>query len=160
MAALHESRIPAQIRKRANWANAHRRRAFAGLTFAVSGSLALFFGLSNLSEPDPKLTYEILRETDVLDVRTPVEDLQITFQNEDIQGENLNLRNYAMRVINNGEVNILQAQFDQDQAWGLEVVDGRVIEARPIEASSTYLNKKSNPQVVSENVVQFEHAIV
>ena len=31
------------------------------------------------------MTYEILREIDVLDVRTPVEDLQITFQNEDIQ---------------------------------------------------------------------------
>ena len=160
MAALPESWIPAQIKSLGRWSNKHRSGAFAGLTFAVSVSLALFFGLSNLSEPDPKLTYEIVRETDVLDVRTPVEDLQITFQNEDIQGENLNLRIYAMRVINNGEVDILQTQFDQDQAWGLQVVGGRVIEARPIEASSSYLNEKSNPQVSSQNVVQFDQAIV
>jgi hypothetical protein len=160
MAALPESRIPAQVQRLARWANEHRSGAFAALTFAVSVFLALFFGLSNLSEPDPKLTYEILRETDVLDVRTPVEDLQITFQNEDIQGENLNLRIYAMRVINNGEVDILQTQFDQDQIWGLQVDGGRVIEARPIEASSTYLNEKSNPQVVGEDIVQFDKAIV
>ena len=160
MAALPESRIPAQVQRLARWANEHRSGAFAALTFAVSVFLALFFGLSNLSEPDPKLTYEILRETDVLDVRTPVEDLQITFQNEDIQGENLNLRIYAMRVINNGEVDILQTQFDQDQAWGLQVDGGRVIEARPIEASSTYLNEKPNPQVVGEDIVQFDKAIV
>ncbi len=65
-----------------------------------------------------------------------------------------------MRVITNGEVDILQTQFDQDQAWGLQVTDGRVREARPIEASSSYLNDKSNPRVVSENVLQFDHAIV
>jgi hypothetical protein len=142
------------------WANEHRSGVFAALSVAVSVSLALFFGLSNLGEPDPKMTYEIVRETDVLDVRTPVDDLQITFQNEDIQGENLNLRIYAMRVINNGEVDILQTQFDQDQAWGLQVIGGRVIEARPIEASSSYLNQKSNPRVFGENIVQFDQAIV
>jgi len=160
MAALPESRITAQIKNLGRWANEHRSGAFAALTFAVSVSLALFFGLSNLSEPDPQMTYEIVSETDVLDVRTPVEDLQITFQNEDIQGEKLNLRIYAMRVINNGEVDILQTQFDQDQTWGLQVIGGRVIEARPIEASSSYLNEKSNPQVFSENIVQFDQAIV
>jgi hypothetical protein len=63
-------------------------------------------------------------------------------------------------VINNGEVDILQTQFDQDQAWGLQVIGGRVIEARPIEASSSYLNQKSNPRVVGENIVQFDQAIV
>ncbi|MCI0811035.1 MAG: hypothetical protein J4O10_05755 [Chloroflexi bacterium] len=160
MAALPESRYQTLVKNAGRWAKDHRSGTFAGLTFAVSVSLALFFGLSNLGEPDPKLTYEILRETDVLDVRTPVEDLQITFQNEDIQGENLNLRIYAMRVINNGEVDILQTQFDQDQVWGLQVIDGRVIEARPIEASSSYLNEKSNPQVRGENIVEFGKAIV
>ncbi|MCH7737102.1 MAG: hypothetical protein IH872_06840 [Chloroflexi bacterium] len=160
MAAQPESRISAQIKNSGRWINNHRSGAFAALTFAVSVSLALFFGLSNISEPDPKMTYEIVRETDVLDVRTPVEELQITFQNQDIQGENLNLRIYAMRVINNGEVDILQTQFDQDQIWGVQVIGGRIIEARPIEASSAYLNEKSNPQVLGENIVQFDKAIV
>jgi len=160
MATLPESRIADRIKNSGRWINDYRSGAFAGLTFAVSVSLALFFGLSNLSEPDPRLTYEIVRETDVLDVRTPVEDLKITFQNEDIQGEKLNLRIYAMRVINNGEVDILQTQFDQDQAWGLQVIGGRVIEARPIEASSSYLNDKTNPRVLGENIVQFDQAIV
>ena len=84
MATVTESRIPSLIQKTVLWVRDHRSGAFAGLTFAVSVSLALFLGLSNFGDPDPKLTYEIVRETDVLDVRTPVEDLQITFQNEDI----------------------------------------------------------------------------
>ena len=160
MAAVPESRFLALIKNASRWVNDHRSGTFATLTFAVSVSLALFFGLSNLGEPDPKLTYEILREIDVLDVRTPVEDLQITFQNEDIQRENLNLRIYAMRVINNGEIDILQTQFDQDEIWGLQVIDGRVIEARLIESSSGYLSTKANPQVVREDIVEFDKAIV
>ena len=160
MAAVPESRLLALIKNAESWAKDHRSGTFAALTFVVSVSLALFFGLSNLGEPDPKMTYEILREIDVLDVRTPVEDLRITFQNEDIQVENLNLRIYAMRVVNNGEVDILQTQYDQDQIWGLQVVDGRVIEARLIEASSSYLIAKANPQVIGENIVEFDKAIV
>tara|TARA_B000000460_G_scaffold60603_1_gene40769 strand:- start:991 stop:1935 length:945 start_codon:yes stop_codon:yes gene_type:complete len=106
------------------------------------------------------MTYEILRETDVLDVRTPLKDLQITFQNDDIQAENLNLRIYAMRVTNNGETDILQTQYDQDQIWGLQVVDGRIIESRIIQSSSEYLRSKANPQVIGANIVQFEKAII
>ena len=160
MAAVPESRYTVLIKGAAGWVKDHRSGTFAALTFVVSVALALFFGLSNLSEPDPKMTYEILREIDVLDVRTPVDDLQITFQDQDIQGENLNLRIYAMRVINNGEVDILQTEYDQDQIWGLQVIDGRVIEARLIEASSSYLSAKANPQVVGEDIVEFDKAIV
>ena len=160
MAAVPESRIPALLKSAGRWVKEHRGGTFAALTFAVSVSLALFFGLANLSDPDPRMTFEILRETDVLDVRTPVEDLQITFQDEDIQGENLNLRIYAMRVVNNGEVDILQNHFDQDQIWGLQVSQGRVIEARLIGSSSAYLSSKANPQVIRENTVEFAKAIV
>ena len=59
MATHSESRIPTQIRNLGRWANEHRSGAFAALSFAVSVSLALFFGLSNLGEPDPKMTYDM-----------------------------------------------------------------------------------------------------
>ena len=160
MSAVPESRSLVLFKSAVRWVKDHRSGAFAALTFSVSVALALFFGLSNLGEPDPKMTYEILREIDVLDVRTPVEDLQITFRDQDIQAENLNLRIYAMRVVNNGEVDILQTQYDQDQVWGLRVIDGRVIEARLIEASSSYLSAKANPQVIGEDIVEFDKAIV
>lgn len=160
MAAVPESGFPVLLKNGVRWVKDHRSGTFAALTFAVSVSLALFFGLSNLNEPNPKLTYEILRETDVLDVRTPVEDLQITFQNQDIQGENLNLRIYAMRVVNNGQVDILQPQYDQDEVWGLQVIDGRVIEARLTDAGSSYLSTKASPRVIQEDTVEFDKAIV
>ena len=72
MAAVPESRFVAFVRRAGSWSKDHRSGTFAALTFVVSVSLALFFGLSNLGEPAPKLTFEIMREIDVLDVRTPV----------------------------------------------------------------------------------------
>ena len=150
------NRAPALVR----WLSDHKGGAFAGLTFAVSVSLALFFGLSNIKEPTPRLNYEILKEIDVLDVRTPVDQLSVTFQGEDIQEENLNLRIYAMRVTNTGEVDILKSQFDQDLIWGLRVTDGRVIEARLIESSSSYLNATVNPGIASDDTVEFPKAIM
>ena len=62
--------------------------------------------------------------------------------------------------VNNGEVDILQTQFDQDEIWGLQVIGGRVIEARLIEASSGYLRTKANPQVIRDDIVKFDKAIV
>jgi hypothetical protein len=142
------------------WIKSHKGGAVASLTFTVSVSLALFFGFSGLREPQSALSYEILKEIDVLDVRTPVEELSVTFQGEDIQGGNLNLRIYAMKVTNTGEVDILKSQFDEDLPWGLRLDGGRAIEARVIDSSSTYLFETIKPRIIADDSVEFPKAIL
>jgi len=85
----------------------HKREAFAVVAFAGPVFLSVFLGLAALDKRDAGMAYEILNTTDVLDVRTPVEDLKITFRGEDIQQGNLNLRIYSIRVMNTGETDIL-----------------------------------------------------
>lgn len=65
-----------------------------------------------------------------------------------------------MRIVNNGEVDILQTQYDQDEIRGLQVIGGRVIEARLIEGGSGYLSTKANPRVIREDIVEFKKAII
>ncbi len=148
------------MRSHFEWVNRRRARVLGVLGFLVPTSLALFFGINSLSNQDAGLAYEIVNEVDVLDVRSSVEDLKITFQRQDIQENNLNLRIYTIRVKNTGEIDILQSHFDQDVPWGVRVANGKVIEAKTVGGSSEYLRTKVNPRVVSEDFVEFSQSII
>jgi hypothetical protein len=138
----------------------HKREAFAVVAFAVPVFLSVFFGLAALDKRDAGMAYEILNTIDVLDVRTPVEDLKITFRGEDIQQGNLNLRIYSIRVMNTGETDILQSHYDSNEVWGLQVSDGKVIEARPTISSSDYLSRKAIPGLIGDDLVEFPKTIL
>jgi hypothetical protein len=138
----------------------HKRETFAAVAFAVPVFLSLFFGLAALDKRDARMAYEILNTIDVLDVRTPVEDLKITFRGEDIQQGNLNLRIYSIRVTNTGETDILQSHYDSSEIWGLQVSEGKVIEARPMSSSSDYLGRKAIPQLIGDGSVEFPKTIL
>ena len=108
----------------------------------ISVLLALVFGgfaiYSVVHEKKSNISYEIINEVNVLDVRKPLKDLKISFQEEDIQKENLNLRIFSVRVENNGEVDILQSQYDASEVWGIQVQNARIIEVRLINSNSYF----------------------
>ena len=148
------------MRRFARFVLHHKRETFAVVAFAVPVFLSVFFGLSALDQRDAGMAYEILNAIDVLDVRTPVEDLKITLRGENIQQGNLNLRIYSIRVVNTGETDILQSHYDSSEIWGLQVTDGKVIEARPMSSSSDYLGRKAIPQLVGDDLVEFPKTIL
>jgi hypothetical protein len=149
-----------QMRSHFEWVNRRKGRVLGVLGFIVPTSLALFFGLNSLSDQDAGMAYEIVNEVDVLDVRSSVEDLKITFQRQDIQENNLNLRIYTIRVKNTGAIDILRSHFDQDVPWGVRVTNGKAIEAKIVGGSSDYLRTKVNPRVASEDFVEFSQSII
>ena len=89
----------------------------------ISVVLSLFFAGFGVYiatyEKKPHISIDIVSETNVLDVRQPVRGLAISFQGDDLQDKNLNLRVVTVRVSNDGEVDILQSTFDKDDTWGL-----------------------------------------
>jgi len=125
--------------------------------------VALIFGIlgiySMVREKKPNILYEIINEANVLDVRKPLKDLSISFQGEDIQKENLNLRILTVRVENNGEVDILQGHYDAGDIWGVQVQNARVIEARLINSNSEYLKSKLNPNVIEDDKIKLNKII-
>ena len=127
-----------------------------GLVITVIG---LGIDIVGPKQPKPGLTFEIVGDTDVLDVHRPLQDLSISFRGEDVQERDLNLRILTIKVVNSGEANILLTHYDNEDDWGLRVNGAEVVEARLTDTSSDYLESKVVPQVSDQDTVEFPRII-
>lgn len=127
--------------------------------FLIIGLLGLLFGYLQLQDPEPAVTLEIVSETNVLDLRRPLQDLNIVFRNENIQAQGLNLRIFTINVANTGQVDILQGHYDYEDDWGLKFNSGEVIEARIVDTNSEYLKSKVVPTLLGVGTVGFPKVI-
>jgi hypothetical protein len=98
------------------------------------------------------LVVDVISESNVMDVRTPLKDLSILFQGQDIQKENSNLRILGVRLVNEGDTNVLEGYFDSRIPWGLRIDGGRLIEARVTGSNSQYLSDNLHPRVTGGEV--------
>lgn len=126
--------------------------------------LTIVFGIIGLytyfHERKPNVQVEVVGESNVLDLHKPLENLTVYFDNEDIQKKNLNLRIITIQISNNGEMDILQSQFDQQMKWGIKVSSGKIInDARIVSANSDYLKSSLSPKVIGDNFIEFEKVI-
>lgn len=102
---------------------------------------------------------DVTSESNVMDVRTPLKDLSILFQGQDIQKQNSNLRILGVRLVNEGDTNILENFFDSRIPWGLRIDGGRLIEARVTGSDSRYLLDNLHPRVTGSDQVYFDKVI-
>ena len=122
----------------------------------IIGLVALYYTVRGTKT---SLVVDVTSESNVMDVRTPLKDLAILFQGQDIQKENSNLRILAVRLVNEGEANILENYFDSRIPWGLQIDDGRLIEARITGSNSQYLAENLHPKMNEANAVVFDKVI-
>ena len=123
------------------------------IIFGAFGIYSTYYG------DQSEISYDILNEVNVLDVHKPLEDLTVSFQNEDIQKKNLNLRIMTIRIKNSGQTDILQNHYDKNDVWGFQIKNGKIIEVRLLDSNSDYLKSNLNPNSSSDNIVQFEQII-
>lgn len=109
--------------------------------------------------PQPKITYTILSDSNIVDLHKPLEDLKILFQNEDIQKNNINLKIYTLKISNSGTKNILETHYASDENWGINITEGRIIESRLIESNSDYLKRNLNPKIVNDKTIDFKKVV-
>jgi len=133
--------------------------------FGVIGiTLAIIFFIITIYyvfyTPQPKITYTILSDSNIVDLHKPLEDLRILFQNEDIQKNNLNLKIYTLKISNPGTKNILETHYASNENWGIKITDGRIIESRLVESNSDYLKRNLNPKIVDNKTINFEKVIL
>jgi hypothetical protein len=136
-------------------------RVYWGL---VGVLLTIVFGIMGLytyfHERKANVQVEVVGESNVLDLHKPLEDLTVYFHNEDIQKKNLNLRIITIQISNTGEMDILQAQFDQKMKWGIKISSGKIInDGRIVGTNSDYLKSSLSPKVVGDNFIEFEKVI-
>ena len=128
----------------------------ASVVLAVVG---LIRDIVDTESPEPGVTFETISDTNVLDLRRPLQDLSIAFRGQDVQERNLNLRIMTINVANSGEVTILPSHFDNEDDWGITFEDGEMIEARLVNANSDYLRSKINLQHLRGDTVVFPKVI-
>ncbi len=107
----------------------------------------------------PYITLEIVNETDILDVHKPLKDLSVLFQGKDIQASNLNLRILTIRLINSGDLDILPNFYDQEDIWGIEIENGKIVEVKLADSNDDYLRSKLSPELFEPSKVRFKKII-
>ena len=81
-----------------------RKYAWGFIGFVLTIIFGAFGLYSIFHEKQPSVLFDITSEANVLDVRQPLKDVAISFEGQDIQQKNLNIRIFTVRVENNGEV--------------------------------------------------------
>src|SRR5260370_7338037 len=114
----------------------------------VIGLVALYY---TVRRTRTNLVVDVTSESNVMDVRTPLKDLSILFQGQDIQKQNSNLRILGVRLVNDVDTNILQNFFDSRIPWGLRTDGGQLIQPRVTESTSQSLSDNLHPKVSDGN---------
>ena len=133
--------------------------AIVAVASLVVGTLGTVLAYVALRQPEPGVAFETVGDTNVLDLRRPLQDLNIVFRGQNVQEQNLNLRILTISVANIGDVDILPSHYDQDDDWGMAFTNGQVIEVRLIDATSDYLRSRIVPQHTGSNIILFPKVI-
>ena len=127
-----------------------------GLFAGTIGIYAFFF-----QEKKVSIEYEILSNTNVLDINADITKLDITYGGTSLKSNNENLRVINIRIRNNGNESILKDYYDEHDPLGLTIGNGRIIE-RPelINTSSEYLKKNVKINFDSSGKITFNEVIL
>ena len=129
----------------------------------ISVVLSLLFGSIGLYtfiyEPEPDISIELISAISVLDINKSVNDLNILFQGQDIEKSNLSLKILSIRFTNTGETDLTEYSYDKQDTLGLQVINGRLIEARVTSTNYDYLLPRINPRILNEHLLQIDKII-
>lgn len=107
------------------------------------------------------LTYEIITNSDVIEVKSAVSDLHISYSGVDLLKENKKLQVLQVRIKNTGNETILSNYYDENNPLGIEIINGGIIE-NPIilNASNKYLKYDQKLFSFSDNKIIFSKIII
>ena len=127
-----------------------------GLIAAIIAIYTFFF-----QDKSNELDFEIITNTNVLDINADITKLDITYDGTSLKANNENLRLYNIRIKNIGKESILKTFYDDNDPLGLIVKNGRFVEKPElISTSNDYL--KENLKITSDSTgkIKFNNVIL
>lgn len=108
-----------------------------GLIFGILGFYADF-----LRQHSPKIEYDIISNTEILDLKEDVGKIDIYYDGENIKKQNQTLRLIVLRVTNTGTEHILKDYYYEGSPLGFRIENGEILE-KPIilQTSNSELEK-------------------
>jgi hypothetical protein len=127
--------------------------------------LALLFGGITIqrefySDTGPRLRYDILTNTPVLDVREDVSKLSVLFEGIDIRQQKKSLLVITVRVVNDSQKDILKGYYDEAEPLGLSISNGRIIRSDLVTGSNLYLERQLIPKQENDKTLVFPNVIL
>jgi hypothetical protein len=102
------------------------------------GLIALFF---TIDFKKTEVRMFILSDTNLVDVKSPLSDLQILYNGKDLIKEHLNLHLYRIQVQNTGSTILRKEDFDDNDLWGIHVSAGNIVKIGEPDSESSYISK-------------------
>src|SRR5258708_55373 len=129
-------------------------------TIGVIGTILTIYSVF-FQEKRALLEYEIMSNSNVLDINANVSKLDISYNGSSLKSNNQNLRIFYIRVKNDGNENILKDYYDDNDPIGIKIHDGSIIELpEVITASNGYLAKNLKIKINSSNEISFSSLII
>ena len=127
-----------------------------GLVGTIVTIYAFFFQNQFLN-----LQYEIIANTNVLDINANITKLDILYNEKSLKQKNENLRIINLKIVNNGTENILNNYYDPIDPLGFSINNGYLIEVPELlDASNEYLKNNLKINVDSTGRVHFSQIII
>lgn len=116
--------------------------SFLGFLIGVIGFGYAFY-IENIKKEYSEISYEILSNTNVLDLNEKVGNLEVIYNDENILQTNRNLKVLTVRVINTGTKHINQDDYDQTQNWGFKIKNATIVNTPELISSTNDYLKSS-----------------
>src|ERR1700759_2353196 len=101
--------------------------SFMGFMLALLfGSISIYLGFIKQNSPD--LTYELISNDNVLDVKESVGSLDILYKGKSLSKSEQSLRIMTLRVLNKGDQAILPNYYDPDDPIGFRMQKGAIVD--------------------------------
>jgi hypothetical protein len=137
-------------------------------SFASRTVLALFGLLGTgitiyafLQEKKVDLRYEVIANTNVLDFNADISKLEVLYDSTNLKQTKENLRIYTVKVINNGDQNIINEFYDSNEPLGIRLNTGKIIEKpQIIETSNDYIKRNLKVTDYQKDRISFSQVII
>lgn len=114
-----------------------------------------------LQEKKVNLRYEVIANTNVLDFNADINKLEVYYDSTNLKQTKENLRIYTVKIINNGDKDILNNLYDPNEPLGIKISSGRIIEPPEIiESSSDYIKRNLKVIDYQRDKISFSQIII
>lgn len=114
-----------------------------------------------LQEKKVDLRYEVIANTNVLDFNADINKLEVLYDSTNLKQTKENLRIYTVKIINNGDENIVKEFYDNNEPLGIGVNTGKIIEVpQIIQTSSDYIKRNLKVTNYQKDKINFSQIII
>jgi hypothetical protein len=126
--------------------------SFLGFVLAIIfGSITVYSEF--IKKNSPGISYELLSNANVLDVKETVGSLDILYKGNSLSHSGQSLKIMTLKVSNDGDQAILPNYYDPVDLIGFKVIGGSIVDGpRLLDASSSYLRDHLRVQYAQERV--------